>query len=401
MTSNPNDLLTNTFDLDAMIAGITKWVEMESPSDNKDAVNKVADEVIKWFEKLDFTVERIPNLIGEDNTPVGDVVIAKSPWGYHGGGWDDISKHNQGGIIVTGHIDTVHPIGELNTNPVRIEGDKFYGPGLYDMKSGVYMAMTALEHVAKHGTCKLPVTFILVPDEEIGTHSCSDLIKEHAQQNKYTLVFEPARDGGKVVTARRGTGDVWITVNGKSAHAGNALSKGRNAIVEMATHIIPQIKELVHPDEEYGEYSTSIGTINGGTAGNVVPDKCSILVDIRSNSIEKMDMIVETLYALKPSSPDYTIEVTGGANRGPWPDAKNHQDLFNIASEQAKTLGIDLVGMRAGGGSDGNFTANVGCATLDGLGIDGAGAHASDEHGLVSSIIPRTALAVKILENLE
>ena len=396
MTSNPNDLLTTTFDLDAMIAGITKWVTMESPSDNKDAVNKMADEVIAWFEKLDFTIERITERTDKDGTPVGDVIIAKSPWG-----WDDMSKHNQGGIIVTGHIDTVHPIGEINTNPVRIEGDKFYGPGLYDMKAGVYMAMTALEHVAKHGTCQLPVTFILVPDEEIGTHSCSDIIKEYAQKNKYTLVFEPARDGGKIVTSRRGTGDVWITVNGKSAHAGNALSKGRNAIVEMATHIIPQITELVHPDKEYGEYSTSIGTIDGGTAGNVVPDKCTILVDIRSNSIEKMDRIVETLYTLKPSSDDFTIQVTGGQNRGPWPDAKNHRDLFTIAHTQAKTLGIDLIGMHAGGGSDGNFTANVGCATLDGLGIDGAGAHASDEHGLVSSIIPRTALAVKILENLE
>ena len=401
MTSNPNDLLTNTFDLENMIAGISEWVKMESPSDNKDAVNKMVDTVASWFQKLDFSIERIGDRTGENGMPVGDVLIAKSPWGFHGGGHDDMSKHNQGGIIITGHVDTVHPIGEINTNPLRIEDDKFYGPGLYDMKAGVYMAMTALQHVTKQGSCKLPVTFILVPDEEIGTHSCSDILAEHATQNKYTLVFEPAREGGKIVTSRRGTGDVWITVNGKSAHAGNALSQGRNAVVEMATHIIPQITELVHPDKEYGEYSTSIGTINGGTAGNVVPDTCTILVDIRSNSIEKMDWIVETLYNLQPSSPDFTITVTGGQNRGPWPDTQNHRDLFNIAQQQAKTLGIDLVGMHAGGGSDGNFTANVGCATLDGLGIDGAGAHASDEHGLVSSIIPRTALAVKILETLE
>ena len=395
MTSNPNDLLNNTFDLDTMIADITKWVELESPSDNKPAVNKMVNIAEGWFKKMNFTCERIGNRIGEGGIPVADVLIAKSPWGHNG------DKPNQPGIIVTGHVDTVHPIGELKTNPVRIDGDKFYGPGLYDMKAGVYMAMTALEHVTKNETCNLPVTFILVPDEEIGTHSCSDIIAEYAKQNKYTLVFEPAREGGKVVTSRRGTGDIFITVHGKSAHAGNQLSQGRNAIVEMATNVIPKITPLVDPKMEYGEYSTSIGTINGGTVANAVPEQCSIVVDIRSNSIEKMDYIVETLYALKPSSPDFKYEITGGANRGPWPDTKQHQDLFNIAKEQAKTLGIDLVGMHAGGGSDGNFTANVGCATLDGLGIDGAGAHTSNEHGIVSSIIPRTALAVKILEILK
>ena len=113
----------------------------------------------------------------------------------------------------------------------------------------------------------------------------------------------------------------------------------------MATNVIPKITPLVHPDMEFGEYSTSVGTINGGTANNVVPDECTIGVDIRSNTVEKMDMIVKTLYNLKPSSPDFTYEITGGANRDPWADAENHRALFNHAQQQATELGIDLQGM--------------------------------------------------------
>lgn len=391
MTTHADILLNDTFALDTMIAEIQQWAGIESPSNNATANNKMADTIAEKFAQMGWATERINSQSDHYTHPVGDMIVARSPWGKHETG----AKPN--GILICSHMDTVHPIGEPQNNPIRTEGDKLFGPGVYDMKAGLYMAMTACQHVTTAQTHNLPITFLISADEEIGSHASRAKIQELAQQNQYALVTEPARDGGKIVTARRGTGDMYITVRGKSAHAGIAFTDGRNAIVETATNIIPKLVALANPEQGY---TVSPNVIHGGTADNTIPNTCVLHVDLRADTVEQMQKIVNTINALTPTSPDYTYEITGGFNRPPWATGEPHQGLFNHAQTQAQDLGIDLVGIATGGGSDANFTAELGIPTLDGLGIDGANAHTSNEYGKTTSIIPRTALMVRLLETL-
>lgn len=393
MVTNVNTLMNDAFDLDKMVADIKQWAAIESPSSDASAVNTMVDMVQEKFASMGFTTQRFGRLVGEFGQPVGDMLVAQSPRDY-----SNVGSHNEKGIFICSHVDTVHPVGELANNPIRTEGDKLYGPGVYDMKASAYMAMTACDFVARAKTGHLPITYLIVPDEEIGSHASREKIKELAAQNKYCLVTEPARDGGKIVIARRGTGDIFITVHGVAAHAGSKFTVGRNALIETATNIIPKLLPLV--DINRG-CTVSPNVIQSGEATNKIPDLCKLSIDLRADYTEDMKRIVDTIYAIKPSSDDFTYDIVGGFNRPPWPVGEKHNALFHHAKEQADQLGFELVGIQTGGGSDGNFSAEIGIPTLDGLGMNGENAHTSDEYGYISSIIPRTALMVRLLETLK
>jgi glutamate carboxypeptidase len=303
------------------------------------------------------------------------------------------------GILLLSHIDTVHPIGTLaGPLPFRRDGDKLYGPGLFDMKGGAYLALEAFRQVAQAGSAKLPVTYLFTPDEEVGSPTSRRLIESEARRARYVLVTEPARDGGKIVTSRKGVGRFEVKATGIPAHSGARHQDGRSAIKEMARQVLA-IEEMT--DYARG-VTTTVGVIAGGTAPNVIPQHCRITVDLRVRDEAAGAEFEAKILGLEPFDPGVKLDVTGGMNRPPFEKTTAIDVLFRHAQAVARGIGFDLQHTEmTGGGSDGNFTAALGVPTLDGLGIDGDGAHTEWEHGLISSIEPRTLLMRGLLETLQ
>ena len=377
-----------TVDAEEILEGIREWVMIETPSNDGAAVNKLVDLVGEQMNRLDMRLERVP---GRDG--YGDVLMARTPWGTAEAG-DDVP-----GILVLSHLDTVHPIGTIeNELPYRREGDSVFGPGIYDMKGGAYLAYYALRHIMREGReTPLPITFLYVPEEEIGSPTSREIIEREALKNKYVLVTEPAREGGRIVTARKGVGHFKIEVTGKPAHAGMRHQDGASAIREMARQILA-VEALTDYDRGI---TTNVGLVSGGTGTNVVPAHCVAEAEARLPDPETADEICAKILGLQSSDPDVTITVTGGMNRPPYRKSEAIAALFEHAQGLAEEIGFDLKDVPlTGGGSDGNFTAGLGVPTLDGLGVDGRGAHAHDEQLYVSSLAPRAALMIRLLETL-
>lgn len=376
---------TNVPEIDAeeMLEGILRWVEIETPSDDADAVNHLVDHVEEGMAVLGARITRTP---GRDG--FGDILRARTPWGGDGPG-----------ILVLSHLDTVHAVGtKKEILPVCRDGDKVYGPGIYDMKAGAYIAFYALRHlVRRNAETPLPITFLYVPEEEIGSPTSRDLIEAEARKAKYVLVTEPAREGGKVVTARNGTLHFFVHITGRPAHSGARHMDGRSAIKEMAKQILRF--------EDFTDYArgitASVGTIEGGNLINVIPAHCKAAVDMRAPSPELADEIVSRVRAFETFDPDVKMEITGGINRPPYEKFDGLAKLFDHAKGLAAEIGFDLEDLKTGGGSDGNFTGAMGIPTLDGLGADGHGAHTHKEHIYLSSLEPRARLMVRLFETLE
>src|SRR5258706_2962402 len=218
------------------------------------------------------------------------------------------------GILILGHLDTVHPFGTLQQNPCRIEGDRLYGPGGYDMKGGVYLALTALGQLVAPESTALPIDLLLVPDEETGSHQSREAIERFAKQSRYALVGEPARaDAGKCVTARKGSGMVRLKVQGRPAHAGVNHDRGRSAIREMA-HQVLALEAMT--DYRRG-ITVNVGTIAGGTVTNTVPSQCQAMIDFRVPDMEAAEYVLARMRALKPVGPDLTLDIDVELNRPP------------------------------------------------------------------------------------
>ena len=382
--SNVNETVNNqpTVDGDEILDGVLRWVDVESPSHDPDAVNHMADHVEEGLAMIGLKVERTPGWDG-----YGDILKARTPWG------------EEPGILVLSHIDTVHALGTKNgVNPIRREGDKVYGPGIYDMKAGAYIAFYAIRHIIRQGKeTPLPVTFMYIPEEEVGSPTSRDMIVEEAKKNKYVLVTEPAREGGKIVTARNGRLEYEITVTGRPSHAGARHMDGRNAIKEMAHQII-KLEELT----DYSRNLTcSVGTIVGGTMTNVVPSECSATVDIRVPDMETAEEVMAIVEGLETEDPDCLMTVKGGIDRPPYDKFDGIAALFEHAKKVAAEIGFELKDLKTGGGSDGNFTGALGIPTLDGLGADGHGAHSFNEYIFFSSLEERTRLMIGLMETLE
>jgi glutamate carboxypeptidase len=244
----------------------------------------------------------------------------------------------------------------------------------------------------------MPVTYVFTPDEEIGSPTSRKLIEDEARRARYVLVTEPARDGGKIVTARKGVGRFEVKTLGVPAHSGARHQDGRSAIKEMARQVLA-IEALT--DYQRG-VTTTVGVISGGTAPNVIPQHCQISVDLRVRDDAAGHEFEAKILGLEPFDPGVKLQVTGGMNRPPFEKSAAIDVLFRHAQALARGIGFELKDTEmTGGGSDGNFTAALGVPTLDGLGIDGDGAHTEWEHGLISSIEPRTRLMRGLLETLQ
>jgi len=361
---------------------LLSWVRTESPTHDAAGVNRMMDLVVTQMADAPVAVERLP---GEQG--LGDALVLRAG-----------PQSDEAAVLLLSHLDTVHPVGTIERDlPLRIEGDRLYGPGVYDMKGGAYFALEAFKDVARRGTAARPMVFIVTPDEEIGSPMTRPVIEAMARRSGFVLVTEPARDGGRIVTSRKGVGRFDVHVEGRPSHAGSRHKDGRNAIYEAARQI-----QAVEALTDYARgITTTVGMVSGGTAVNTIPQHCRFPVDLRVETVADGEEMTRALLGLRPQSPDFKVTVTGGMNRPPYERSEGTGKLFDHARGLAAEIGFDLVSSdKVGGGSDGNFTAALGIPTLDGLGIDGDGAHTLNEYGLISSIAPRQKLMTRLLETL-
>ena len=366
-----------------LLEGIRSWVEIESPSTDGDAVNRMVDAVEETLGGAGLDTERIP---GRDG--FGDHLVARTPWAA-----------NEAGIMALGHLDTVWAVGALEARPFRVEDGKAYGPGIYDMKGGAYLVCDAIRMIMEAGgRPPLPVTVVLVSDEEVGSPTSRELVETEARRAKYVLVNEPARPPhGAAVTARSGWGRFRVRVRGRAAHAGSDHRLGRSAVAELARAIVK-----VEAMTDYGRGVTlNVGTIRGGTRPNVVPEEAEAEVDLRFADPADADELERALLGLRPEGEGVEVEVAGGVNRPPFERSEAGMALFERARSVAAEVGLDLEETWAGGVSDGNFAAALGVPTLDGLGAVGAGAHAEHEHIVVDRLAERSRFLRRLLESLD
>ena len=270
-----------------------------------------------------------------------------------------------------------------------------WGPGIQDMKGGNYMALEAIRQLARANVApNLPITVLLTSDEEVGSPSTRDLIEAEASRHKYVLVPEPARPDGGVVTGRYAIARFNLEATGRPSHAGARFAEGRSAIREMARKLI-EIEDMTTEDCTF-----SVGVIHGGQWVNCVTTTCTGQALSMAKRQEDLDRGVATMLALSASSNDVQFKVTRGVTRPVWESDGKVMALYDTARGIAKGLGYDITSQSSGGGSDGNFTGAMGIATLDGLGVQGAGAHTLDEHIMVESLAYRGKLMAGLLAAL-
>jgi len=377
MTANPFD--SNPFDSTAILDGIRRWVEIETPTEAPAQVNRLADMVADGYRDLPATIERVAGHSG-----CGDHLVARSAWGQ-----------DAPGVLVLSHLDTVHPMGFIERLPFKIEGDSAFGPGIYDMKGGAYLAYHAFRQLCADTAHSLGVTQLYVSDEEIGSPTSRALIEAEGRKAKYVLVTEPARDGGKIVTGRKGVARFEIYVKGVPAHAGTRPEDGRSAIRELG-NIIQTLEAMNDPTRGV---TVNVGVVRGGTKPNVIAEEAYAEVDMRVPTIMDADALVPKILDLKSRSEGVSVKVVGELNRPPYEKGNAGAALYEHAKTLAAEIGFDLVDTSTGGGSDGNFTAPH-TATLDGLGVDGKGAHTHYEQMYISSIEPRVRLLHRLYQTL-
>ena len=326
-------------------------------------------------------IERIPGRMG-----FGDCVRARMPH----------SRPEQPGLLVMGHMDTVHPLGTLPALPWRRDGNRAYGPGIYDMKGGNMLALEAIRQLARAGIeTKLPVTVLFTSDEEVGSPSTRDVIEAEAARQACVLVPEPGGPAHEVTTGRYAIARFRIETTGKPSHAGARLAEGRSAIRGMARRLIES------SDLTTNDCTFSVGVIRGGEWVNCVATTCTAEVLSMAKRQADLDRGVAAMLALNGTSNDVAFKVERTVTRPVWEADARGMALYRQAEALANAVGIALPHRASGGGSDGNFTGAMGIPTLDGLGVLGAGGHTLEEHLLVDSLVPRGRLLAGLLATVD
>ena len=365
---------------DQIVATTRELVEIESPSDNKAAIDRLAQVVGRKFAALGGNVQ------------------------FHHA--SDFGNHLQvdfGGksagkpLLLLGHYDTVYPVGTLAQMPCRVVDDKLTGPGVLDMKSGIALMLSSIAAMQEWngGNLLRPVSVLLVSDEEVGSDSSRQITEALAKKSAAVLVLEPSFGlEGSVKTARKGVGEYEIKVTGKASHAGLDFQKGSNAIVELAR----QIEKISAFTDLKKGLTVNIGVVRGGSRTNVVPAEAGAQVDVRIARMKDASGIDRKIRSLRPFNRKCSLKVTGGINRPPMERTVGVAALYNKAAAVARDFGWKLSEAAVGGGSDGNFTAGLGIPTLDGLGAVGEGAHATHEFIRISELPRRAALVAGLIE---
>lgn len=370
----------------AVIALTRELVEQESPSGDLEGSRAVVELLARAAQTLDGvdSIERLP---------------AAHDYGEHlrlsafGGG----AARSGRTTLIVGHTDTVHPRGSLQARPWREEGGRIYGPGIYDMKASCALALEALRACAdlSHVPAR-PVVLLLTCDEEVGSMSGRVLVEEEARRADHVLVLEPPTSGGSVKTERKGTGHFVLSIEGRAAHAGLEPEKGVSAVLEMARQI-----ERLHAMNDFASGTTvNVGVVSGGTVSNVVAAAARAVIDVRFKTMSEAERISDAILDLQPFDTRTRINIGGGINRPPMERTPAVANLYARARAIAAALDFELGEASVGGASDGNFAAACGAAVLDGLGVEGDGAHAAHEHINADSIVRRGALLAGLIASL-
>lgn len=376
-TLDPNTL---PFDTAAMLAGLRPWIECESPTFDAVAVNRMMAVASRDLAVMGARIERIPGRMG-----FGDCVRAHLPH----------PRAGEPGILVMGHLDTVHPIGTLADLPWRETDGRCYGPGILDMKGGNFLALEALRHLAKAGvTTPLPVTVLLTSDEEVGSPSTRDLIEAEAVRHRFVLVPEPGRSDGAVVTGRYAIARFHLEAVGRPSHAGARLAEGRSAIRRMAQKLI-EIEGMTNENCTF-----SVGVVHGGQWVNCVATRCHGEALSMAKRQADLDHAVGRMLALSDSADGVTFTVTRGVTRPVWEPDDATLALYRTARGIARSIGFSIGHESAGGGSDANFTGALGIPSLDGLGALGDGLHTLGEYIEIDSLAARGKLMAGLLATL-
>lgn len=372
---NDNSRAVAAFDTEALLGEILTWVGFETPSERPDLIDVLLDHVEGLFEGLPVKRTRIPAREGRG----GQLVLRYDP-----------TQSNAAPLLFMGHIDTVWAAGTLEARPIRREGDKVFGPGIFDMKAGSCLAAMTLLTLAREGIVPpRPVIVYLNGDEEIGSDVSRDTIAELGREAAIIMIPEPSfEEVGTVITARKGWANFRLEATGVSAHAGGSLHEGRSAIREIARHVLAL--EDLRCTEAHATFNA--GTIGGGTRPNVVPEFAWAEIDMRADTQADAERLTAHVLGLAAYDPDVKLKVTGGINRPPFPRSPEVERLYEATKMLAAGLGLPLGETSRGGVSDGNLVACLGKPVLDGLGCSGAGAHALHEHILASTIAPRASL---------
>lgn len=362
---------------EGLVALLRELVVRESPTTDKEAVDRLGAFVAERLRDLGARVEHVPQ------TQVGDHWIAT---------WGDWEASTQ--ILTLCHLDTVWPVGTLARMPIREEDGRLYGPGAFDMKGGIAILLGALEGLqALNVRPPHRIRMLFTSDEETGSETSRSLIEEEARRSHLVLCLEPALPDGSLKTFRKGVADFTVIAHGRAAHAGADPQRGVNAIEELAYQIM-RLRSLADPRRGT---TVTVGLIRGGVRPNVVPEYAEMTVDVRVATRAEMDRIEKAFRNLRPVLDGARLEVRGGFNRPPMERNAQMVATFERARQIAAELGLILTEGGTGGGSDANFTAALGIPTLDGLGAVGNGAHSLDEHVRIDSLPQRAALVAALL----
>jgi glutamate carboxypeptidase len=370
---------------DELVDLICRLVEIESPSGDVRGSRAAVD-------LLEDAARTIPS--------VGSIERITSPdYGEHlriRAFCDDVK--GDGATLILGHTDTVHPRGTLRVeHGLRAEGDRLYGPGIFDMKASCVIALEVLRCLTALAlTPQRPVTLLLTCDEEIGSATGRPLVEHEARRAAQVLVLEPPAPGGCVKTARKGVGAWTVAAQGIASHAGLNPEAGASAILELAR----QTERLHSLNDPTRGTSFNVGVVRGGTHSNVVAAQAEMEIDVRFSAMEEARRVEDLMSTLQPFDGRVRLAIKGGINRAPLERTAGVVKLFHHAREIATRLGFELEERAVGGASDGNFAAALNVPVLDGLGVDGDGAHAAHEHILVNDIAPRTALLAGLVATL-
>ena len=368
---------------DEMLALLRQLVELESPSTEKAAVDRVARLLGDCIAQRGGKVRVFPS------RQAGDILRAEFKF---------TSGRAAGQILLLGHMDTVWEMGTIAKMPFHVAKGRAYGPGSYDMKAGIVIALYALDAVRAAGEgMRKNVVLLLTADQETGSKASRGVIEKEAWKSDCALVLESAHGPeGALKTARKGVGEYEIRVQGRAAHAGLEPEKGASAIVELSRQLL---RTLDFADEKRG-ITINPGVIQGGTRSNVVAAEAVARVDVRITRLADGAKLHRRFMGLKPFDKWTKLTVSGGINRPPLERTKATAELFGKAKKLGRELGLNLSEVAVGGGSDGNFTSALGVPTLDGMGSVGDGAHANYEHVVISELPRRAALLARLILEL-
>jgi glutamate carboxypeptidase len=366
-------LATFESDLPRLCADLEQLVVRESPTEESHLVSQLAAWVHDRLRGRGVPAELRPC------APAGDAVLASVAF-------------REGGTLILGHLDTVWPAGTLSSMPWELAEGRASGPGVFDMKAGVAVGMAVLAAVVRE-TRPSPVSLLLVPDEETGTAHSRDLLLSVARRHRQVLVLEPSLDGAAKV-ARKGNAVFCVSFAGRAAHAGLEPERGASALAEMSRFTL-WLEGLA--DEAKGTTLTPT-LARAGMAENVVPERAELTVDVRAWTRDEESRVSAAIRSYRCADSEVELSVEKRFDRPALEPTPANETLYDRARRIASDLGFELEAARVGGTSDGNLTSAAGIATLDGLGPTGGGAHARDEHVLVTDLPRRAALVAALCE---